>query len=161
MFTPDITEKQELMASRIAMAVRHRRGGLPGAQSTGIRGGYRGPGLRPGRLLDLPGADDGHLFQVRDQGGRHRRHDRGIGVTLFYVFQHKGIMFIPGTAFLGDTPANWFMGIEPNAFGVIGAIVNFAVAFGVSRVTAAPPEEVQHLVEHIRVPAGATTAHEH
>ena len=30
----------------------------------------------------------------------------GIGVTLFYVFQHLGIMFIPGTAFLGDTPPN-------------------------------------------------------
>jgi cation/acetate symporter len=85
----------------------------------------------------------------------------GIGVTLFYVFQHKGIFFIPGTAFLGDTPANWFMGIEPNAFGVVGAIVNFAVAFGVSKVTAAPPQEVQELVEHIRVPVGATAAHDH
>ena len=52
----------------------------------------------------------------------------GIGVTLFYVFQHKGIMFIPGTAFLGDMGPNWFMGIEPNAFGAVGALVNFAVA---------------------------------
>ena len=67
-------------------------------------------------------------------------------------------MFIPGTAFLGDTPANWFMGIEPNAFGVVGALVNFAVAIAVSRVTAAPPEQVQALVEHIRVPVGATGA---
>jgi cation/acetate symporter len=85
----------------------------------------------------------------------------GISVTLFYVFQHKGIMFIPGTAFLGDTPANWFMGIEPNAFGCIGAIFNFAIAFGVSKVTAAPPQEVQDLVENIRVPAGAGQATGH
>jgi cation/acetate symporter len=85
----------------------------------------------------------------------------GIGVTLFYVFQHKGIMFIPGTAFLGDMPANWFFDIEPNAFGCIGAVVNFAVAIAVSRVTAPVPEEVQDLVEDIRVPIGSDVAHAH
>jgi cation/acetate symporter len=85
----------------------------------------------------------------------------GIGVTLFYVFQHKGIMFIPSTAFLGDMAPNWFLGIEPNAFGAIGAIVNFIVAFAVSRVTQAPPEHIQHLVEDIRVPVGAGGATGH
>ena len=85
----------------------------------------------------------------------------GIGLTLFYVFQHKGIMFIASTAFLGDMPPNWFLGIEPNAFGVVGALLNFAVAFAVSAVTAAPPASVQELVEHIRIPAGAEAAVEH
>jgi cation/acetate symporter len=85
----------------------------------------------------------------------------GLSVTLLYVFQHKGIMFIASTAFLGDLPANWFLGIEPNAFGVVGAIINFAVAFGVSKVTEAPPAEVQELVEHIRVPVGVEEAHDH
>ena len=80
----------------------------------------------------------------------------GIGITLFYVFQHKGIMFVPGTAFLGDTPPNWFFGIEPNAFGAIGAMVNFSVAFAVSRVTEAPPAHISALVENIRTPSGAT-----
>ncbi len=85
----------------------------------------------------------------------------GLGVTLLYVFQHKGIMFIASTSFLGDMSPNWFLGIEPNAFGAVGAIVNFAVAFAVSRVTAAPPEHIQHLVEDIRVPAGAGAAAAH
>jgi cation/acetate symporter len=85
----------------------------------------------------------------------------GIGVTLFYVFQHKGIMFIPGTEFLGSMQPNWFMGIEPNAFGCVGAIVNFAVAYAVSMVTAEPPQSVRDLVEHIRIPAGATGANDH
>ena len=85
----------------------------------------------------------------------------GIGVTLFYVFQHKGIMFIESTAFLGGMPENWFFGIEPNAFGAIGAIVNFAVAWLVCSRTAAPPEHIQHLVEDIRVPAGAGGATGH
>jgi cation/acetate symporter len=58
-------------------------------------------------------------------------------------------------------PENWFLGIEPNAFGAVGAIVNFVVAFAVTRVTAAPPEHIQHLVEDIRVPAGAGAATGH
>ena len=85
----------------------------------------------------------------------------GISVTLFYVFQHKGIMFVQETAFLGDTPPNWFFGIEPNAFGAVGAVVNFVVAFVVSKFTAPVPDHIQHLVEDIRVPAGAGGATGH
>jgi cation/acetate symporter len=58
-------------------------------------------------------------------------------------------------------PENWFFGIEPNAFGAVGAIVNFIVAFAVSRVTAPPPEHIQRLVEDIRVPHGAMGAVDH
>ena len=76
----------------------------------------------------------------------------GISVTLIYVFQHKGIMFIPGTSFLGNLSPNWFFGIEPNAFGVVGAMVNFTVTLIVTRFTPAPPEEVRLLVESVRVP---------
>jgi cation/acetate symporter len=85
----------------------------------------------------------------------------GIGVTLLYVFQHKGIMFIASTSYMGDMPQNWFLGIEPNAFGAIGALVNFGVAYGVSKVTAPPPEHIQHIVEDIRVPHGAGEAISH
>ena len=63
----------------------------------------------------------------------------GISVTMLYVFQHKGIMFIPGTSFLGDMEKDWFLGISPNAFGAVGALVNFTVAFTVSRFTDPPP----------------------
>ncbi len=84
----------------------------------------------------------------------------GITVTMLYVFQHKGIMFIPGTSFLGGLDKNWFFGISPNAFGAIGAFVNFAVAHGVSRMTEEVPQDVRDLIEHIRVPAGAGSAHD-
>jgi cation/acetate symporter len=65
-------------------------------------------------------------------------------------------MFIPGTDFLGNSPANWFFGIEPNAFGVVGALVNFSVSFLVSRFSAGPPREVQEMIENIRLPAGSS-----
>ena len=76
----------------------------------------------------------------------------GIGVTLLYVFQHKGIMFIQSTAFLGNMEPNWFLGIEPNAFGAIGAIVNFSVAYLVAKKNPKPPIEVREMIERIRLP---------
>ncbi|WP_040839504.1 hypothetical protein [Thiothrix nivea] len=62
---------------------------------------------------------------------------------------------------LPDKPDQWFMGISPEAFGTVGAIVNFVVAWAVSRVTAPPPEHIQHLVEDVRVPRGAGVATGH
>ena len=76
----------------------------------------------------------------------------GISVTLLYVFQHKGIMFIPDTGFLGAMSPNWFFGIEPNAFGVVGALVNFTVAFTVSRLTSPPPSAVNELLDFLHEP---------
>ena len=58
-------------------------------------------------------------------------------------------------------PANWFFGIEPNAFGAIGALVNFSVALLVCRFTAEPPEKIQQLVDNIRSPHGAGEAVTH
>lgn len=82
----------------------------------------------------------------------------GLGVTMLYVFQHKGIMFIPGTSFLGGLEENWFFGISPNAFGAVGALVNFTVAFVMLKVTGPAPQEIQELVENFRTPHGGTTA---
>ena len=76
----------------------------------------------------------------------------GLGITLLYVFQHKGIMFIESTKFLFGMEENWFLGISPNAFGAVGALVNFIVAFTVSSKTEEPPEEAMELVERIRTP---------
>ena len=160
-FRPDITEKQELLASRIAMA-----------GAIGLAGylGFNPPDFAAGTVALAFGLAASSIFPALMMGIFSKRINRegaiagmiaGISVTLLYVFQHKGIMFVADTAFLGDMSPNWFMGIEPNAFGAIGAAVNFTVAFGVSMVTAEPPEHIQHLVEDIRVPAGAASAHSH
>ena len=160
-FTPNITEKTELMSSRIAMAFAIAGAGYLGLNPPGFAAGTVALAFGLAASSIFPALMMGIFSKGVTKEGAIAGMVAGISVTLYYVFQHKGIMFIPGTAFLGDTPANWFMGIEPNAFGVVGAIVNFAVAFGVSAVTAKPPAEVQELVEHIRIPAGATMAHDH
>ena len=161
MFTPNITEKTELMASRIAMGFAIMGAGYLGLNPPGFAAGTVALAFGLAASSIFPALMMGIFSKGVTKEGAIAGMVAGIGITLFYVFQHKGIMFIPGTAFLGDTPANWFLGIEPNAFGVVGAIVNFAVAFAVSRVTEHPPEEVQELVEHIRIPAGTETANAH
>ena len=153
---PDISERQELMAPRLAMAAA-----VLGAGYLGLNP----PGFAAGTVALAFGLAAASLFPALLLGIFSKRVTRegavlgmlaGIGVTLAYVFQHKGIMFIPGTSFLGDLPRNWFLGIEPNAFGVVGAIVNFGVTLTVSRLTAPPPDSVQQLVEDIRVPVSSS-----
>ncbi len=152
-FAPNISEKNELLASRITMS---------GAV---IVAGYLGlhpPDFAAGTVAIAFGLAASSLFPALMMGIFSRRMNKagaiagmlaGLGVTLLYVFQHKGIMFIPGTSFLGGMEENWFFGISPNAFGAVGAVVNFAVAALVVRVTAAPPAHIQELVDHIRVPS--------
>ncbi len=160
-FRPDITEQQELLASRIAMAFAILLAGYLG---------FNPPDFAAGTVALAFGLAASSIFPALMMGIFNKRMNKegaiagmvaGIGVTLFYVFQHKGIMFIASTAFLGDLPQNWFLGIEPNAFGAIGALINFGVAYVVSHMTAPPPEHIQHIVEDIRVPHGAGEAISH
>ncbi|MFT6956254.1 MAG: cation/acetate symporter [Halieaceae bacterium] len=161
MFAPNISEKQELRASRIAMAAAIFGAGYLG---------FNPPDFAAGTVALAFGLAASSLFPALMMGIFSKRVSRegaiagmiaGIGITLFYVFQHKGIMFVASTAFLGELPANWFFGIEPNAFGVVGAAVNFSVALTVSRWTAAPPKEVQALVDYIRSPGDSEPTHLH
>ncbi len=150
-FMPDISERKELAASRISMAAA-----VLGAGYLGLNP----PGFAAGTVALAFGLAAASLFPALLLGIFSKRVTRegailgmlaGIGVTLAYVFQHKGIMFIPGTSFLGNLPPNWFLGIEPNAFGVVGALVNFVVTLVVTRLTAPPPHSVSQLIDDIRV----------
>ncbi|MBA73143.1 MAG: cation acetate symporter [Verrucomicrobiales bacterium] len=151
-FRPQITEKQELNASRISMV---------GAILLAGYFGINPPDFAAGTVAIAFGLAASSIFPVLMMGIFVKKMNRegaiagmvaGLGVTLLYVFQHKGIMFIPGTSYMGGMEDNWFFGITPNAFGAVGAIVNFAVAFMVSKLAKDPPEDVQKLVEDIRLP---------
>ena len=154
-FRPDISEKQELAAGRIAM------GGAI------IVAGYLGmnpPGFAAQVVALAFGLAASSLFPALMMGIFNKRiNDKaamagmlsGLLFTLVYIFVYKGWFFIPGTNNLPNNAANWVMGIAPESIGAVGAMLNFAVAIAVSRVTAPPPEHIQHLVEDIRVPRGA------
>jgi len=159
--TPDLSEKKELLASRIVMTISVLVAGYLGLNP---------PGFAAGTVALAFGLAASSIFPALMMGIFSKKISgtaavsgmvAGIGITMLYVFQHKGIMFVPGTSFLGSMEPNWFLGISPNAFGAVGALVNFAVAFSVGKITGPAPEHIQQLVENFRIPRGTGAAHEH
>jgi cation/acetate symporter len=77
----------------------------------------------------------------------------GLIFTYGYIEFFKGLFLKWAGAPWGENIAsNWLFGISPEGIGVIGMLLNFAVVIIVSNLTAPPPEHIQHMVEHIRVP---------
>lgn len=157
-FTPNLSEKNELLAGRIVMTLAILVSGYLGLNP---------PGFAAGTVALAFGLAASSIFPALMMGIFSRKISgpaavwgmcSGIGITMLYVFMHKGIMFIPGTSFLGGLEPNWFFGISPNAFGVIGAVVNFTVAFAVCRLTGPAPVEIQQMVDNFRTPAGGVNA---
>lgn len=160
-FTPNITEKQELLASRIAMAGAIIVAGFLGmnppgfaAQVVALAFGLAASSIFPALMLGI------FVKRVNNVGAISGML-AGLGSTLLYIFWFKGWFFIPGTAMAADNATNWLLGIAPGSFGAVGAAINFAVALTVSQFTAPPPEHIQRLVEDIRVPSGAGSSSDH
>lgn len=158
---PDISEKAELNASRIAMGFTVLLAGYLGFNPPDFAAGTVALAFGLAASSIFPAIMLGIFYKRMNTSGAVAGMLSGIGVTLFYVFQHKGIMFVKSTSFLGDMDPNWFLGIEPNAFGAVGAVVNFVVAFAVCKMTAEPPKHVQDLVDFIRSPHGAGESSSH
>ncbi len=153
-FRPDISEKQELLASRIAMGGAILVAGWfglhpPGfaAQVVALAFGLAASSLFPALMMGI--------FSKRiNKEGAIAGMLAGLGTTLIYIFWFKGWFFIPDTNMAANVPDNWLFGISPEAFGAVGAMINFAVAWFVSQRTPDVPEEIKQLVENIRIPAG-------
>jgi len=149
---PSISEKTELRASRLAMGGSVLLAGYLGFNPPDFAAGTVALAFGLAASSIFPALMMGIFYKRMNTAGAVVGMLSGIGVTLIYVFQHKGIMFIPDTAFLGNLPANWFFGIEPNAFGAVGAVVNFVVAIVVCRFTAVPPKVVNDMIDEFRSP---------
>ncbi|MBB3230269.1 sodium:solute symporter family protein [Halomonas stenophila] len=158
---PSISEKGELLAARISMSVAivvatYLGANPPGfaAQVVALAFGIAAASLFPALMMGI--------FSKRvNNKGAIAGMLTGLAFTLVYIFVYKGWLFIPGTNNLADVPENWVLGISPLSIGAVGAIINFAVAFSVSKATAAPPQEIQDLVESVRYPKGAGMAVDH
>jgi len=155
-FVPNISEKGELMAGKITMAIAIVIAGYLGLNPPGFAAGTVALAFGIAASSLFPAIMMGIFSKKMNKEGAIAGMLAGLFVTLFYVFAHKGIFFIKGTEYLGLIGgANSFFGITPEAFGAIGALVNFAVAFVVDKVTKEPPEHIQALVESVRIPRGA------
>jgi len=159
--TPDLSEKNELMAGRVVMTISVLVAGYLGLNPPGFAAGTVALAFGLAASSIFPALMMGIFSKKMSGTAAVSGMIAGIGITMLYVFQHKGIMFVPGTAFLGDMEPNWFFGISPNAFGAVGAVINFTVAFAVGKITGPAPEHIQQLVENFRIPKGAGAAHDH
>jgi cation/acetate symporter len=156
---PDISEKGELMAGKIAMAVAIFVAGWLGLNPPGFAAGTVALAFGIAASTIFPALMMGIFSRTITDKGAIAGMLSGLFVVLFYVFAHKGIFFVAGTGYLDLIGgANSFFTITPEAFGTVGAIVNFTVAYLVSKMSAPVPQHIQDLVESVRVPKGAGTA---
>ena len=158
---PNISEKNELLSARIAMAV---------AIAVATYLGLNPPGFAAQTVALAFGLAAASIFPALMMGIFSKRVNNygavagmltGLIFTLVYIFLHKGWMFIPGTNSFPDTVSGSLLGISSTAIGSVGAALNFLVAYGVSLATEDTPEEIKELVESVRVPRGATGALDH
>ncbi|WP_291211261.1 sodium:solute symporter family protein [Hydrogenophaga sp.] len=159
---PDISEKGELMAGKIAMAVAIFVAGWLGLNPPGFAAGTVALAFGIAASTIFPALMMGIFSRTVTDKGAIAGMLAGLAVVLFYVFAHKGIFFIKGTDFVHMVGGvNGFFTITPEAFGTVGAIVNFVVAYLVSKVSTPVPKHIVELVESVRVPKGAGTATGH
>ena len=148
-FRPGITERQELRYARIAAAV-----------AVGIAGlfGIYPPGFVAQVVAFAFGLAAASFFPVILLGIFSKRMNKeaaiagmvtGLVFTFSYIVYFKFIE--PGD----NNPDHWWFGVSPEGIGTLGMLLNFVVSIVVCRFTPPPPEEVQHLVENIRVPGKA------
>ena len=143
---PNISEKGELWAARISIAVAVVAAGLAGlnppgfvAEVVALAFGLAASSFFPAIILGIfdkrmnkEGALSGMLV--------------GVVFTTIYIFYFKPQLGGPGL------PQNYLFGISPEGIGTIGMIINFIVSLIVSRLTKPIPENIKELVESIRYP---------
>ncbi|ADT85761.1 cation acetate symporter [Vibrio sp. Vb2880] len=154
-FRPNMTDKQELLAARLAAIVAIIGAGYLGinppgfvAQVVAFAFGLAAASFFPAIILGI-------FYKKMNKEGAIAGMVAGIVFTAAYIIYFK---FINPAA---STPDNWFFGISPEGIGTLGMCLNFVVSIVVNKFTAEVPNEVQDMVESIRYPKGAGAAHDH
>jgi cation/acetate symporter len=152
-FLPHISERRELLAGRIAAGFAILVAGYLGfdppgwvAQVVAFAFGLAAASLFPVILLGI-------FFKRVNKQGAIAGMLTGLLFTYGYIEYFKGLFLKWAGAPWGENAAEqWLFGISPEGIGVVGMCLNIVVAVMVSLLTAPPPEHIQHMVEHIRVP---------
>ena len=143
---PSITEKQELFYARCSAAIAIFIAGLfgiypPGfvAQVVAFAFGLAASTIFPALLMGI-------FYKRLNKEGAIVGMITGLIVTTSYVIYFK---FLNTHLNVSD---NWFMGISPEGFGIIGMLINFIVAIIVSSLTKKPPDNIYRMIDNIRMP---------
>ncbi len=149
---PNISEKNELRAARIAIAVAVVAAGFAGLNPPGFVAQVVALAFGLAASSFFPAIVMGIFDKRMNKEGAIAGMIVGILFTTIYIWYFKPQLGGPGT------PEGMWFGIKPEGIGTLGMILNAVVAFVVSRMTPPPPQEVQDIVEDIRIPRGAGAA---
>ena len=146
---PNISEKGELYAARIAIAVAVVAAGLAGmnppgfvAQVVALAFGLAASSFFPAIILGI--------FDKRmNREGAITGMIIGIVFTASYIIHFKSQLGGSGI------PEDFWFGISPEGIGTLGMLINFIISIIVSRLTPAPPGNVIELTQSIRTPRGS------
>ena len=161
MINPNISEKGELWAARGAAAVAVVIAGYFGINPPGFVAAVVALAFGLAAASFFPAIILGIFHKKMNKEGAVAGMIVGLLLMLFYMLKFKFGIFDGGKEAVDGLKASWWFGISPEGFGTIAMIVNFIVAFVVNSFTPAPPQEVQDIVENIRIPSGAGEATGH
>jgi cation/acetate symporter len=154
-FAPNISDKKELMAARLAAMVAIAISAYFGINPPGYVAAIVAFAFGLAASSFFPTLVLGIFSKTMNKEGAIAGMVSGITFTAAYIIYFKFVSPEMNTA------DNWLFGISPEGIGTIGMLVNFIVAFAVQKVTADAPIEVQEMVESIRNPKGSAEAHAH
>ena len=155
---PSITEKQELIAARLSAVVAVVIAGYFGINPPGFVAAVVALAFGLAAASIFPAIVLGIFYKKMNKEGAISGMVVGLLLMLFYMLKFKFGIFDGGKSAVAGLQSDWWFGISPEGFGSIAMLVNFAVAYIVCRFTAPPPDEVQEIVENIRIPSGAGDA---
>ncbi len=152
---PDISDKNELTAARISIFVAILIAGYFGINPPGFVAAVVALAFGLAAASFFPAIILGIFDKRMNSQGAISGMIVGIVLMLFYMMKFKLDMFGGGTS------EDWWFGTSPEGFGTIAMCVNIVISLVVSRMTPAPPQDVQDMVESIRIPSGAGEASNH
>lgn len=155
---PDISDKGELMAARISILVAVLIAGLFGIYPPGFVAAVVALAFGLAAASFFPAIILGIFDKRMNKQGAITGMVVGIVLMLYYMIRYKiGLIGV-----LEPLPEpDWWFGTSPEGFGTVAMVFNFVISMVVSRMTPAPPKEVQEIVENIRIPSGAGAASNH
>ena len=161
MVKPDISEKGELVAARLSAIAAVMVAGWFGINPPGFVAAVVALAFGLAAASFFPAIVLGIFYKRMNKEGAIAGMVVGLLFMSYYILKFKFGIFDGGRGAVASLQEDWWFGISPEGFGSVAMAINFIVSLVISRFTPAPPQEVQDIVEDIRVPSGAGEATHH
>ncbi len=157
MINPNISEKGELIAARLSAVAAVCVAGYFGINPPGFVAATVALAFGLAAASFFPAIILGIFYKKMNKEGAIAGMVVGITAMLLYMLKYRLGWFddvIPDKS-------EWWFGVSPEGFGTIAMLLNFFVSIVIMKFTPEPPEEVQEIVENIRIPSDAGQALDH